>query len=886
MNPERWEEVQALFEAALEQEPTDRTAYLRGACNGDDDLFREVTSLLDADDQGHSLLEGHALDALDDLDLPVDHSLEGARVGPYCLLRLIGEGGMGHVYQAERADGVFEQQVALKLIKRGMDTAQIVRRFQAERQILARLQHENIARLLDGGINDDGLPYFVMEYVDGMPIDQYCDVNRLSIDERLDLFVTVCKTVLYAHANLVVHRDLKPENILVTRAGKVKLLDFGIAKVLGGDEDQTQLTQVGGRVLTPGYASPEQLRGEAISTSSDIYSLGVVLYELLSGQRPYVVTGAIPDALAQVLDTTEPERPSTVVVRTTHDADTVTAETISQARGLPPEKLRRRLSGDLDVICLKALRKEPERRYGSAETFAEDIRRHLTGLPVHARRDTLGYRTTKFVRRHRLGLGLTAAIVLLVTGLVSFYTWQLTIERNRATQESQKAGQAFTFMVNLFNRASPQAGGTDVSARELLDQGTAQVDSLLADQPEVYYEMLKTIGMIYRYMGAYDAAEPLLRKLVALNETIFKEPAVPVIQGLSQLASVLQLNGAYDEAEIYFEKALQVARDLPEYDPFATAYTLNNLAKLRLDQGRYDIAEAPLREAASVYEEAVGSDHFFYGVALRNLARSVHRQGRLREANSLYQTAIATLRSGRAGAVNSRQSALAEALHELARHRIELGRYDEAEVLNAEATSIRRELYGDSGHADVAQSLTQQGVLRRVRGAYDETEALHRDALALFTAAFDSTHPTIGYVLADLGTLSHAQGRHDEAAAHYEEALAQLRGALPAGHPDVATALQGLGYVRMAQGRPGEAEPLLRDAVVLLQRRLAPNHWLLASAQNALGACLAELGQTQEALPLLRNGYETLRSGLGEEAPATREAFGRVVAHEASVAGR
>ena len=332
MTPDRWNKVQALFEAALEQEPAQRDAYLKAACEDDDELFREVASLLEADDENLSLLVGQALDAIDVHDLTNNLSLEGAQIGPYRLLQQIGEGGMGLVYLAERADGLFEQQVALKLIKHGMDTAQIVRRFEAERQILARLQHEHIARLLDGGMTDNGLPYFVMEYVHGQPIDAYCNERRLSIDERLDLFVTVCKAVLYAHANLVVHRDLKPENILVTNEGQVKLLDFGIAKVLGDGEDRTQLTQAGGRVLTPAYASPEQLRGELIGTSSDIYSLGVVLYELLAGQRPYDASDTSPDKLAEALASTEPDRPSTLVDRAMRSSDKTMAETISRPR--------------------------------------------------------------------------------------------------------------------------------------------------------------------------------------------------------------------------------------------------------------------------------------------------------------------------------------------------------------------------------------------------------------------------------------------------------------------------------------------------------------------------------------------------------------------------
>ncbi|MEO1480281.1 MAG: serine/threonine-protein kinase, partial [Bacteroidota bacterium] len=342
-----------------------------------------------------------------------DLDLVGTQVGPYHLVRQLGTGGMGDVYLAERASAdeqaQFEQQVALKLVKRGMDSRQVLRRFQQERQILARLDHPHIARLLDGGVTERGQPYFVMEYVEGVPIDAYCDQHRLTVDERLGLFQDACRAVLYAHSQLVVHRDLKPSNILVTESADgqpgprkpiVKLLDFGIAKLLAEDDDATALTRTGGAVMTPAYASPEQVRGEPVGTGTDIYSLGVVLYELLAGQRPYALPERDRLAAVQMLAQQEPEPPSTVVRRATTGADATgpgaTGTQITEARRTQPERLRRRLTGDLDVICLTALRTEPERRYPTVAALLDDVRRHLTGLPVTARRDTAAYRLGKF----------------------------------------------------------------------------------------------------------------------------------------------------------------------------------------------------------------------------------------------------------------------------------------------------------------------------------------------------------------------------------------------------------------------------------------------------------------------------------------------------------
>ncbi len=403
---DRWIQIQALFDATLARPKDERTAFLRAACGDDPALYAEVASLLEADDGSHSLLDGSALDAFPEVML-----MEGQRVGAYRILHEIGAGGMGTVFLAERADGQFEQRVALKLIKRGMDTEQILQRFRSERQILARLNHPHITRLFDGGLTDDGLPFFAMEYVEGVPIDAYCDVHHLTIEERLHVFRAVGEAVQYVHRNLIVHRDLKPENILITGDGTVKLLDFGIAKVLGNDESAN--TQVGRRVMTPAYAAPEQIRGEPITTATDVYALGLVLYELLSGHRPYRLSGASQVERESLICSSEPSPPSTMVgrVETASDRE-VTPATISLTRRTRTDRLRRRLSGDLDTICLKALRKEPERRYISAEQFVEDVRRHLAGLPVMARRETAAYRMQKFIRRHRSGV--VAAIILLL----------------------------------------------------------------------------------------------------------------------------------------------------------------------------------------------------------------------------------------------------------------------------------------------------------------------------------------------------------------------------------------------------------------------------------------------------------------------------------------
>ncbi|RMI19785.1 MAG: serine/threonine protein kinase, partial [Calditrichaeota bacterium] len=554
MNTEQWQNVQDLFEKALTKPPSERENFLKEACGDNSQLYREVASLLQADSDTHDLLKSPAFDTFGFMD-SLPHS--GQRIGPYRVIEELGMGGMGAVYLAERADGQFEQQVALKLIKTGMATQQILKRFQSERQILARLQHPNIARLLDGGITDDGAPFFAMEYIQGEPITAYCDRHRLSIEERLKLFIMVCEAVQYAHRNLVVHRDLKPNNILVTEEGVVKLLDFGIARML--DEESLAvggqtLTQAGTRVLTPEYASPEQVRGEPVTTASDIYSLGVLLYELLSGKRPYEVSSTSPLEMEKIICQTTPPKPSSAFKQLAntnpeHPVESPPGE-IARRRGTSPEKLKKQLSGDLDTICLMALRKEPERRYQSAQQMAEDIKRYLTDRPLLARPDTFEYRFRKFVGRNRTLLTGISMVMVLITALVIYYTVRLSRERDRAQLEARKATQVSQFLSSLFEVSEPgQSMGEAITARELLDKGAARLETELATQPEVQATMMDVIGEVYYSLGLYDQSLSLLQKALDIRRRLFGEVHPDVARSQVALGNILREMGKYPEAE-------------------------------------------------------------------------------------------------------------------------------------------------------------------------------------------------------------------------------------------------------------------------------------------------------------------------------------------------
>ena len=524
LSPSRRAEIEEVFERALDLDPARRGAWLSDRCAHDAELRTEVEALIAAHESPVGILERRLTPATTALAV---EPLRDRRIGPYRVVRELGRGGMGVVYLAERDDGEFRREVAIKLLRNSPDAEELHRRFIAERQILASLSHPHIAQLLDGGTTEGELPYLVMEYVDGLPITTYCDRHGLDIAARLRLFVDVCRAVNSAHQNLVIHRDIKPGNILVTAAGQVKLLDFGIAKLLnpGMSGMSVPHTRTAFRVMTPEYASPEQVRGEPLTTGSDVYALGVVLYELLAGRRPYQIRTGAERELHELVCEREPERPSTWAKRpqSPDDREAPTPAAIASARGASPDRLQRMLAGDLDAIVMMALRKEPRRRYGSAELVAEDIERYLGGLPVHARHPSRAYYLGKFLRRHRTAASLGAIAVLSLVASTAVAVNQSAMarrERDRATVALTQARQALSesdettsFLAGLFD-ANVRAPGntTPGTTEELIARGMGQIEQL-GNRPVVQARMLEGMGRIYQNSGRLSDAKTRVRAL-------------------------------------------------------------------------------------------------------------------------------------------------------------------------------------------------------------------------------------------------------------------------------------------------------------------------------------------------------------------------------------
>ncbi|MBT8402131.1 MAG: serine/threonine-protein kinase [Rhodothermia bacterium] len=843
MDSDRWRQIEDLFGRAVGLTADERDQLLAHSCVGDAELRGEVESLLNAADS-----EGWADEVLDgwlgdEVARTVFRATVAKDVGPYRIVREIGRGGMGTVYLARRIDPQFEQQVALKLITSGVVDEEAVNRFLAERRILSRLTHSNIARLLDGGVTGAGQPFFAMEYVEGTPIDEYADDCKLSVQGRLRLFQQVCGAVQYAHQNLVVHRDIKPSNILVTEDGVVKLLDFGIAKLLDQDSDlPPSITRTGKRLMTPDFASPEQVSGKVISTSSDVYSLGVLLYRLLSGRKPYRMESGVPHEIARIICEVDPPRPSEAL-DAVGDGD-VSRESIARLRGTEPGKLRRLLMGDLDTIVLKALHKDVDRRYISAEQFLEDIRRHVAGLPVQARPDTIFYRGSKFVRRHRIGVLSALLILVSLIGGLTGTAWQAVVaaeeaeraaqERDRARRESAKAERVTAYLIDLFAASDPaQTRGTELTARQMLDVGAQRIDDYFESQPESRATVMDAVGRVYQSLGLYKQAEQLIGMALEIRLDMFSHDHEDKAESLDHMGVLLYELGDVRSADSLLSAAVGIRRRLYPSGHGDLAESIDNLGQVRHDAGDLTQAESLYREALAMRQLLFGPASESIATSLNNLAVLHHDRGELDRAEELYRQALAMDRA----VLGSRHPGIAIDLNNLGRLVYDTGDHERATELFSEALALRKLVLGER-HPDVATSANNLAAALHEADRLQEAEVLYREALRIRERSFGREHPRVAISLNNIASVLEDQGDVAGAEVLLRESLEIRRRLFGNEHAGVATILHNLGRLLGNQGRTAPALAHLREAVSIREAQLGPEHPLVASSFEQLGRFL------------------------------------------------
>ena len=918
--------LQEIFEHVIDLDHTQREAYLASACGDDVALRKEIDALLRAHDGAAKFMASPTAGSLVESTPNADSSMAatfiapirespGTRIGPYKLLQLIGEGGFGSVFMAEQEKPVV-RKVALKIIKLGMDTHQVVARFEQERQALAMMDHPNIARVLDAGATETGRPFFVMELVKGDPIVEYCDKNNLSIEDRLELFAQVCNAVQHAHTKGIIHRDIKPSNILVsTQDGRphAKVIDFGIAKATARKlTEKTLFTEHRQLIGTPEYMSPEQAEGSLdIDTRTDVYSLGVLLYELLTGTTPFMgkeLRSAAYAEIQRIIREVEPPKPST---RLSNNSDTLAS--VAAKRHTEPKRLGTLVRGELDWIVMKSLEKDRQRRYETANGLAMDIRRYLSGEPVNAAPSSTAYRFKKFVKRNRVMVSAGSAVgAALLVGVVAF-AWQfkvasdqrdLAVAAQQAEAEQRKAAEAaraeavvqqieaekqeaeakkqeaeatkqaaiasavVNFQSDMLAAVDPANLPKDPTTGEPLKDKVTVVQALeaalkaidegsLKDSPMVEAGVRSTIGNTLIALGRYEEALPVLLRAMELRKSVSPDGSLEIAQSLDLLASVHQYLGMKADAARLYRDALTVRQRFAPADDPLVGIAMGNLGQSLWASGEFVEAESLLRGALAIEQAHPSKVPADRARTHDNLAKVLTELNKLDEAEQQMRTALDL----RIAAFPAGHPEIALGQGNLATVLIKAKKLSEAEQLLREALVIRRATLSAS-HPEIAIYVRRLATVLRQQDKLAEAEPLYRESLAIERATLPPEHPTISTSLNGLGLLLKEMNKFDEAEPLYREALAIRRKSLPAAHPDIATSLNNLAVLLKDQGKFEEAQPLYREALAIRRKALPPGHPSIAVSLNNLGVSLREQEKFAEAEPLFREALEIRREAL------------------------
>jgi serine/threonine protein kinase/Tfp pilus assembly protein PilF len=811
--------VKSVFEQALDIDLKERQIFLDDKCGDDKELKKEVLSLLDAHNQADDFLEIPP-NIKEKKSHPDKDQFIGTRIGNYLIEAEAGVGGMGIVYIGKRDDKEFKHKVAIKILRHHFNSEYVIKRFQNERQTLANLQHPNIARLLDGGTTAEGLPYLVMEYIDGKSLLEYCDDKNLNISQRLEIFRLVCGAVQYAHQNLVVHRDIKPGNVLVNKEGRPKLLDFGIAKLMDEElnENEEGLTKTGMWHLTPEYASPEQIKGESITTRSDIYSLGILLYQLLTGHQAYRITVNSPVAIGKIITDEQVIKPSDKFQSTEEISSSdgtikhITPQSISNSRNEKPEKIFQHLKGDIDNIILKAIHKDPVRRYTSAEQFSEDIRRHLIGLPVIARKDTIKYRFSKFVQRHKVGVSLFIIFNFIILFSIVAIIYQANIaseERDKAQTELEKFDEVNNFLLEMLASADPEVKGRDVKVFDLLEKATEDVNVKLKNHPKIKSAIKQTLGSTFIGLGEYDKAKTLLTESLEANKILYGLHSKEAAKSSHQLGLCYDWIGNYPLADSFYNQGIFIYDKILEKPTKDFADNLNDYGTYMTNMGLYDSASVLFKRSLDIYgmySEEKGQKE---AITINNLAVNLHHQNKV----------------------------------------------DEAEKYYSEALNILTNLYGIN-RPEVASIYNNLAFIYMDNKNYDASENAFKKAYEIKTAVLGKGHPSIGLALSNLGMLYFVKGDYLKAEIPLQESINFFYRIKALEDPFLSLAYYWLGRAYLESNQLNESEEVLRKSILIREELFSKNHSKTFSSVGELAICLLKQKRYSESEKLLNETLE------------------------------
>ena len=823
-----YQKIDSILHGALDIPLSERDTFLAQACGGDADLREMIERMLK-----HSETVDHPLESSITASHPIWNDIAtqsyisqeltaGDRIDVYRIIKKIGRGGMASVYLAERDDGAYRQSVAIKLLDVTRYKVELVQRFQQERQILATLDHSNIARLIGGGVTTSQQPYLVMEYIEGTTITHYCNENELTIKERVAIFIQVAHAIQYAHSHLIIHRDIKPTNILITSAGTVKLLDFGIAKLLQGSEDKdAPETQSSLRPMTPEYASPEQLSGQALTTASDIYQLGALLFQLLTGTMVFALTGKDASLVNHIVNEQDPTKPSVRVRQMGKGENNGKFAAILSERKVNKKQLVKALMGDLDTICLKALQLSPNRRYPTAKAFEEDLQNYQQKKPISARNDSAFYKARKFCSRHSIGVAMSVVILLGSTSGIIYHTHTVTAERNIAVIEAAKANEISEFMADLFRASNPNVTRDKLTARDLLDGGLTKIREDLSEQPTLQVPLLTTIAGAYKGLGFYDEALSVVEFASKQSEDIFDDNDEGRLRICEQKGSLLGLMGKYVESETV------------------------------------------LSDCVKLSEAALGKTHPITLDALNTLGLSVWRQSRFSEAEIIFQAAIERKKS-----VDSDSEFLPALLNNLANVYLMQEEYEKAAPIHLQALQLSTALNGID-HPFTMDAMNNYAYDNMQMGEFKIAEYGFRQVIELRKKALGPTHPRVFSSLQKLGNLLTEMERYQEAEAVYAEAVSIGTQELGEDHPDVLWARNGLGQVAFKLGDLDRAESIFTEIFELTLAANGEDHFDTITFKYLLGELAAERGDFDKAELLfmqVASGFSQLIGADSEQA--------------------